>query len=281
MRVIENNKLSNSERQRLATENVEKALAYYNQNDISLTKLAKMFGLSRTTLYNYMKTNNVEVKSTNVHSQNTKFFNVIDSEVKAYWLGFIYADGCISERVKNGKVSSMKLEITLNEGDKSHLEKFLHDINSTSTVETKLVKLNGKEITTYRVSISSTEMCRDLISNGCSPRKSLTLAFPTHLPHSLVKHFIRGYLDGDGCISTRKRISIVGTEQFLNSLQNYFIDNLNVSSVSIRPEKRGKHYSYEKSGNDALKIMNHLYTDCSIYLDRKYEKALAYLQGDL
>ena len=77
MRVIENNKLSNKERQRLATENVEKALAYYNQNNISLTKLAKMFGLSRTTLYNYMKTNNVEVKSTNVHSQNTKFFNVI------------------------------------------------------------------------------------------------------------------------------------------------------------------------------------------------------------
>ena len=281
MIVKKNNKLSNAERQRLATETVEKALAYYNQNNISLTKLAKMFGLSRTTIHNYMKANNVEVKSTNVHSQDTKFFDVIDSEEKAYWLGFIYADGCISERVKNGKVSSMKLEITLNEGDKIHLEKFLKDIKSTNTIETKLVKLHGKEITTYRATVSSTDMCRDLIRHGCSPRKSLTLEFPKHLPESLVKHFIRGYFDGDGCISTRKRISVVGTEQFLTSLQNYLIEELNVSNVSIRQEKRGKHYSYEKSGNDALKIMNLLYSDCKVYLDRKYEKALAYLQGDL
>lgn len=275
------NKLSNKERAEKSKEILKQTFDYYKTHDISMTKVCKMFNVSRTSLTKYMKDLGETSKFEKKHTLNEKYFSNIDTESKAYWLGFIYADGCITENKIEDRLKALTLEITLKDEDRGHLAKFLESIESNTSVKDKIIKLNGKEIITCRISINCTSLCRDLIRQGCTPRKSLTITFPNSLPSHLVRHFIRGYIDGDGCISTRKRLSVVGTESFLNSMQGYFIKSLNIKPTNVRPDKRGKHFIYEKGGKETLLILEHLYSDSNIYLDRKYNKALAYLQSDL
>lgn len=210
------------------------------------------------------------------YSYNEKFFENIDNENKAYWLGFLYADGGINvgKRSKN-------LEITLGERDKDHLTKFIHDIQGNMPIREKTVKLKGKEYKSYRVNICSSKLCEDLINLGCTPNKSLTLTFPQDIEPHLYPHFIRGYLDGDGTISTRCRISICGTYDFLYSLQQHLIKELDITKVKILSDKRAKHYQYERVGANALKILDYLYSNAEVYLDRKYDKAIAYLNSNV
>lgn len=210
------------------------------------------------------------------YSYNKEFFKNIDSEEKAYWLGFLYADGCINERAK-----SQNLELTLCEQDKNHLYKLRQAINGDMPINLKQVKLKGKTFNSYRLQICSTDLCDDLITLGCVPNKSLLLQFPDFLEDELYKHFIRGYLDGDGCISTRCRISICGTYDFLADMQKHFIDKLGVTEVSILSDKRRNHYQYERVGKNSLKILKYLYEDSKVYLDRKYDKAIAYLNSNI
>jgi hypothetical protein len=210
------------------------------------------------------------------YSYNKKFFECIDSEEKAYWLGFLYADGCINERAK-----SSNLEITLCEQDKEHLYKLRQAIQGDMPIKLKHTKLNGKVFNSYRLTVCSTELCEDLSKLGCVANKSLILQFPNFLEENLYKHFIRGYLDGDGCISTRCRVSICGTYDFLYDMQEHFIDKLQVTKVSILSDKRRKHYQYERVGKNSLKILEYLYTDAKVYLDIKYNKAIAYLNSNI
>lgn len=210
------------------------------------------------------------------YSYNENFFEKIDNEIKAYWLGFLYADGGITV----GK-RSKHLEITLGEKDKNHLTKFVQTIQGNMPITEKIVKLKGKEYKSYRVTVCSSKLCEDLIKLGCTPNKSLTLIFPQNLEPNLYAPFIRGYLDGDGTISTRCRISICGTYEFLNSLQQHLILELDVTEVKILSDKRAKHYQYERVGANALKIMDYLYSEAEVYLDRKYDKAIAYLNSNI
>lgn len=256
----------------------KKGLELYREG-MSLTSIEKEIGITRQTLSKYFKSLNIEIRNpSKKYHYNEDYFKEIDTENKAYWLGFIYADGCINN-IKNSK----SLEIILTHSDKQHLYKFIKDIDgSNEQVKDKNVNLKGKVYPSCRVVVSSTNMCDDLISNGVTSRKSLTKEFPKHLRKDLVRHFIRGYFDGNGCINTsgnRRRISITSNEQFLKSLINIFKE-LGVTPTKIIKDKRSKAKSYEKGGEGALKILSYIYSDSNIYLERKYAKANAVLRGN-
>lgn len=224
------------------------------------------------------------------YTQDDDFFEVIDSEAKAYWLGFLYADGCILERYVDGKLKSMNCEVGLAIIDEEHLVKLRNTIQSTNSVRTKKNTLNGKEFASCRFVIHSTKMCRDLIDKGCTPRKSLTLTFPTkeQVPDHLLSHFVRGYIDGDGSImwSTNGRwgrISIIGTQEFLEGM----IERMSWSLKSIRGCNRPDDTirAIEYGGREEVtKMLNDLYSNATVYLERKYQKykeIIAVLEGDL
>lgn len=265
----------------MLTKKKELGLQMYLEGQ-SLSSISKQIGINRLTLTNYLKKSGLTIiNPSKKYEYNKSYFSIINSEEKAYWLGFIYADGCINViKAKNGQVKSMNLEITLKESDREHLVKFAKSLNAPEDlVKSKIVKLNGKSIQTYRIVVCSTEMCRDLIALGATPRKSLKLKFPKNLPSNLIRHFIRGYFDGDGCINTsnnRKRISLLGTKEFLQDVQLYFSD-MGVTCTKISHGNCGKSYYFEKSGLQVINILNYLYKDSSIYLDRKYKKAIAVL----
>jgi intein/homing endonuclease len=148
-------------------------------------------------------------------------FDSIDTEEKAYWLGFIYADGCIGS-------SDNSLEISLKSSDSEHLEKFNSFIKGPSNkVKIGNVKCGDKICERCRWAIHNFHIHEVLNSYGCVPAKSLILEFPNESifkNKSLIRHFIRGYWDGDGCLSycDKKHLcpnaSVLGTENFLSSM---------------------------------------------------------------
>ena len=124
------------------------------------------------------------------------YFRTIDEESKAYWLGFLYADGCISNDLKT-------IIIELSAKDLRHIEKFKKAIEAPQNIQ--LYERDGVKFA--RIRIGCKEMVSDLIEKGCHPHKTFDVHFPNldTVPNELIKHFIRGVFDGDGCISLTKR----------------------------------------------------------------------------
>jgi hypothetical protein len=261
----------------------EKAYGLYMKG-LSITKASNEVGIDERTLTRLLKKRNID---TTIHSRkyrfNEDYFEKIDTEEKAYWLGFIYADGCVRENQGKGKNKGLGLEISLKESDKSHLEKFIKNIQcyDKSIIKKKVIKLKEKEYVAYRIVINSTKMCKDLISKGVYPRKSLTLKFPTKeiVSDELLKHFIRGYFDGDGNVGVRNthgyvncpRVTLLGTEDFLIVLKMIFEKDLKVSNVKLQLKHNNKAFSYQKTGDDARRILRYMYDGASVYLERKYD----------
>lgn len=88
---------------------------------------------------------------------NKDFFQEINTEEKAYWLGFLYADGCINKIYRNNKLKSMNLEIGLCHKDEQHLQKFLNSIESNIEIKHKKSKSNGKIYESSRIIICCTK----------------------------------------------------------------------------------------------------------------------------
>lgn len=229
------------------------------------------------------------------YNYNKSYFKNIHTENQAYWLGFLYADGCITRFYRNEKLKSMSLEITLQSNDISHLEKFKKDLECDVPIRHKIV--SGKYHADKLV-INSTSMCRDLINLGCTPCKSLTLSFPdtSILPLKFIPDFIRGYFDGDGGVSYTEgnayfksrnkkykqhhyRCYFTGNQNFISEIRKVLIsNNINVSDVTKDTRSNAcSIYVYGKENIGMLK--NYLYRKNCVCLSRKLDKFF-YIQND-
>ena len=247
-------------------------------NNPSLTKIGEKYGIERHSFSRRLKELGITVIN---HQNKTKFnehiFDVIDTEEKAYWLGFIFADGYISS-------SGNKFELSLKSSDYQHLEKFNLFVNGgKNKVKINKTTCSGIVCERCRWSIANKHLRETLISLGCIPNKSLMLKFPDESifsDKSLIRHFIRGYWDGDGCLSWRNRehtipsISVLGTEHFLEGCKRHipFVYN-----YSLQLNRENPHTLVLSANHQvAFKTIKYLYSDSTIYLQRKYEKYLEY-----
>jgi hypothetical protein len=203
------------------------------------------------------------------HAVNLSYFRKISTENKAYWLGFIAADGYVRE------TCPYSLSIGLKASDLGHLLKFKKEIEYSGPI-TYTAKTNS-----YRIIIYSKELVEDLNRLGIRQRKSLTLK-SWKGPKKYMRHYWRGVFDGDGCFSIcrKKRkngatykpwvASIVGSKDMMTSFRRYVKNN------STNKYKRGNLFRYKKvyrvmySGIQPAKtIAKLLYRKASVYLDRK------------
>lgn len=191
------------------------------------------------------------------------------------------------QRTKNGKLKCMYLELTLCEKDKGHLVKFSNCLESNIEIHSKTIHGKDKDYYSCRLNVSCTDMCRDLISLGCFPRKTYEIKFPTNkqVPHVFIRDFIRGYFDGDGCISTsnegnkdRIELNITGMPDMLIGISDFLIsEGVLRRKPKLHPDARSKAYSIFMYGKDSIKdILDYLYKESGIYLDRKYQKYMEF-----
>lgn len=200
------------------------------------------------------------------HKLNKEYFNIIDTEEKAYWLGFIAADGCVYQMSK----TAYRLQINLSLTDIDHLQKFNECIESDYIITTKKVKNSD----TCTLKIACKQLTDDLIKYGITPKKSLIIQMPT-LKEELYRHFIRGYFDGDGCITynfdytyPKMTFSIVGGEPMLLSINEKMNQDLSIYACNHSPALTMSTAKKDK----VINIYHYLYDDCTIYLNRKKEK---------
>ena len=241
----------------------------------SLTKLGSKYNIRRQTLSDKFKKWGYEViNQQNKCRLNENCFDSMDTEEQFYWLGFMYADGNIS---KEGNRIEMRLSLK----DKNHLEKFRKFLQLTTEIRTG--KTNGIEF--CHLSVRNKHLWNTLNNLGCTPQKSLTLTFPNlklFTKKEYILHFIRGYVDGDGCLTISKdgdklrtRITMVGTELFLNSVNRIFS---NKGYIRNKSTENYTNQAFELKFSDLLsrKLARYLYENATIYLDRKYEKYLEF-----
>jgi hypothetical protein len=248
-----------------------------NENDVvnqyfllkNIHKVAKHFKVSSTTISRIIKSNGIELTNRR-YDVNHNYFDNIDNEEKAYWLGFIYADGYIRER-KSGN----SLEIKLSIKDVDHLNKFKKCIESNHLIKESYskVKYKGGISTSHMVHLAmySTKLVNSVKSVGIHSRKTFTIGRP-NIDDDLIPHFIRGYFDGDGSFSfnPEKYINKTQIVSASDEFKKFIIDELSKNNIKINLYSEIKLQIQNKMDN--LKFYNYIYQNAKIYLNRKKEK---------
>ena len=227
---------------------------------VSKKILLKKYNIGDTTFYEMKKRMpDKEVKSKDFEVR-VDFFRKINSEEKAYWLGFIAADGCVYNNV---------LEVASNIKDTKHIAKlFRKSLNSSQDTP-----YHDKKQNTIKYRLCRKEICDDLATHGIIPRKTFKLEFPTTVPKKYLHHFIRGYFDGDGSVTFNKnrncyRYMFYGNLSFLSELAKYI-------KYTNRIYNSGTIYVIDKnSKKDCGRFFKYLYKNASIFLERKRDKFL-------
>lgn len=250
--------------------------------------IAQLFNCSQTNVSALLRRRSIKCrerkdvfKNQKYHDINISFFKEINSEESAYFLGFLYADGNMQT-----KKAAYCVTLKLKSNDQIILEKFRDIMSPSSPIKITKNKNSPNEYSYFRV--NQKEVCVQLEALGCVPNKSLILTFPTQVPANLIRHFLRGYSDGDGTIyknhfKNKKTINtiwkIVSTKQFCEQTAKILQEELgvNCSQSLSRPQTNKITTALSVGGNlQVKKVLNWLYQDATIYLPRKYEKYLEF-----
>lgn len=190
-------------------------------------------------------------------------FDNIDNEEKAYWLGFIVADGYLN-------IDRRMLRIKLGNKDKQHLIKFIKFINGNETMlKSEIHSITKNE--NYYVSLYSKEITEALQKLGIEQAKSGKEKVCNIKPQ-YYKDFIRGLWDGDGFIRENlSGIGLVGSYEILNFVQQFFKEQLDIEPLKIREHCNIYKIEYRSKKKSIPLITHFLYDNSKIYLDRKKE----------
>ncbi|NME83013.1 hypothetical protein [Clostridium sp. SM-530-WT-3G] len=267
------NELSNEEKNKIVE-------YYYNNKNVSMDNISKEINISRRAVSRVLREKGINTRLKNRYLLNDNYFNEIDTEAKAYILGFIYADGFVGDEKYNNIVISIN--------DYDILQWMAKEIEFTGTIRN--TKKGGFENSKsgYSLNFSSKIMANRLREIGLYPNKSLTISELPKISNELMRHFVRGYFDGDGSILlshnssyyrngniVKKYIyptynfSILGTENFLKSIAK----EANFNYAKIRDTKTKEIKSLNICAKKEFdNIFNYLYLNSTIKLERKYNK---------
>ena len=223
------------------------------------------------------------VKRSTLRKENIKIdiFNPVNTPEAAYILGFYIADGCL-----NGN----KFVITLNEKDKEILEKIRDYMSPITKLIYKKETINKQGIVSHPM-YSFAFTCKEIVSRledlGLGKNKTyLSKSIKNVVPKELMWDFIRGYWDGDGCISSSNVTKNVKETSYnyinigftiiskdpdiLNEMNEFFIEE--GINTHVYPDSKGNYLVGTHSKSEIEKIYNKLYTSSNLFMERKRTK---------
>lgn len=255
----------------------EKIIALYNKGMAGKQIVDALQFKYHQPVYNYFRKRGWPITGKIIKKKyqvNENFFKVINTEEKAYILGFICADGYVSD---------FDLQIQVAEKDLDILYKIRRALNSTHPIkelfkENPYKKSDNKRIKQFRIKVCSKDLVKPLINIGLTNHKTYTLnsSVLNYVPKYLIRDFLRGYFDGDGNVFFGKKytsgikynINVCGNEEFLlNTFQKYF-----PSVNKLYKDLYSKQCYIWKisSKSKVLAFLHYLYYNSSIFLSRKY-----------
>ena len=254
----------------------------YLEDEFSIATIAEMMGCSISKVQKYLEREGLT--RTNLDSKrllskqtqhNSTFFDSIDTEEKAYWLGFFYADGYLD---KNGST----LKIDLSARDAFHLQRFASIFRRDVRVyERHPDKRTGRVYSKASCTISCAYLWHALVEKGVKQGNTLSedISVFDHIPEHLLHHFVRGFFDGDGSvygnISAGLGFSFWGSHPFMERLREVLVASAGLSVTKVG--KRGKLSHLRWHGNGASRCFkNWLYHGATVWLERKRDAFDAY-----
>ena len=223
------------------------------------------------------------VKRSTLRKENIKIdiFNPVNTPEAAYILGFYIADGCLSGN---------KFVITLNEKDKEILEKIRDYMSPITKLIYKKETINKQGIVShpmYSFAFACKEIVNCLEDLGLGKNKTyLSKSIKNVVPKELMWDFIRGYWDGDGCVSSSNVTKNVKETSYnyinigftiiskdpdiLNEMNEFFIEE--GINTHVYPDNKGNYLVGTHSKSEVEKIYKKLYTSSNLFMERKRTK---------
>ena len=219
----------------------------------------------------------IDIHKRSRYKCNYHMFDTIDTEEKAYWLGMLFADGYVYE-----PKHSVSLSLQSSDVDCLYsLQKFFE----TDTPVHTYPRTNNTEMS--ELTIYNKHLYEQVVAKGCIPRKTGKVVFPKCVPSHLVRHFIRGYFDGNGWITHITRqyktkhpdytFGIASTKEMLCEIYKYLPTNKKRETPCMWRTKRCEAEVYHMTfgGNlQVIKILDYLYNNATVYLQRKHDRYL-------
>lgn len=252
-------------------------VAFYKSRPMQYEVLRDKFDLSLPTIGKILKEFDVKPwNKFNIYSPNfnESYFEEINCEAKAYFVGLLLADGNVFNNYKS-KTHPQNINLTLQEQDSYMLELLKGELCIN-----KKVTRDGRGC--CQLAIFSNKMANDLAKFSIVPNKSFIITFPQNVEKKLYRHLIRGYLDGDGSVSFYARPNrkvhtkavrfCSGSKQFLQELVEFLGEEIKTQKLNLYQEKENLWSVAYRSKQDLELIIHYLYDEASIYLSRKKEK---------
>ena len=249
----------------------QEIIKYYLSQPMTMKQVEDKYELSHPTITKILKDVPKYTKA-KLNNPNMKehFFQEINEEAKAYFLGLLISDGNV---FKDNTGRQASISITLDLKDEYMLEKFKEVLQANTSVGH-----DGRGC--GQIAVRSNIMAEDLAKYGVVPRKSYNTYLPL-ISKEMMPHLIRGIFDGDGSIMAKPNpsndghnrflhsISFCGTHQLMEDISNYILENLEIKTAV---------YDYKDRNLSELKIQNidniakfgyWIYRNSTIFLNRK------------
>lgn len=242
---------------------------YFNQN-IPIKKIGILLGCSQNAISKRLD----RVIKKNYTIKDKDYFEKIDSEDKAYFLGLIYADGSLNDKLQT-------LQINLVESDSYILQKLVDKLYNNRELRTIKPKQSTHQVQ-KQINVTNKKLYEDLKNYGLTQNKSYNGDWIDIklIPKNLVHHFIRGYFDGDGCIYVNKKtkqrfVNITGTRLFIEGLRKLLVEYMVIYKGHVQTCNNCSVLSSTLSfgGNKQVnKFKEFLYKEAKTFLIRKNMK---------
>lgn len=255
------------ERVPFSDEQVKDIINMY-QNHYGINDISKKYNADYSVIKKLLSENNIEfVQWKKINKRlKEKFFETITTEEQAYLLGLFFTDGYIK---KDGTIG-----IFLQESDIELIEKIKEILQADCVIQ--FDKRKHKE--TCGIEFGSIKMKNDLEKFGIIPNKTyLSKGLPKDIPEALQNHFFRGLFDGDGIFCLSNNDSTIGFCGYYKETVEDFQQHIDTIINKKNHNKINKKNAYQcswRGKQQILKILNYLYENANIYLDRKYQKYL-------
>lgn len=253
----------------------------------STVSLGKAFGVSKANVRRLLMTREIPRRENTpelhrTYQCNHAYFNQPLDEERAYWIGFLLADGFVSYGKSPTRRGAPCIGISLSIVDLVHVERFRDAIQSNHPIKQPIAKSGyGTGFTMARLVVASQELVSGAERFGIVQHKTKICTTP-QLPQELMRHMYRGYVDGDGGLSLYQNrrwqdaaFDVVGTESFLQDFASWLITNAGTNPIiPVKSNNTTAIMNLRYGGMSQVSdILHVLYDDATIYLERKYHTA--------
>lgn len=249
----------------------------------STRQIALLQNCSQTFVMKVLKRNNISRRdlseSHKKYSFDENLFHIIDNKDKAYWLGFLAADGSVTDN---------ELKLDLATSDKDHIIKFKTFMCADSPIHDYVSNSGYSNSSLYsRIVFRSKILINDLAQYGIVNNKTFILSFPS-ITKEFHSSYILGLIDADGSLGVYNRqdrptelcmMQLTSSMANLEKCQEILIENCNLNKVKIQPHPASEGIGILSYGGNQqiIKILKFLYTEQNTFMDRKKNKIFSFL----